>query len=149
MSLEITRADFTEAGHARFAERLQESLDALGLLRQGFGTGQATLGAELTLVDPAGRPLPVNRSVLAAAVDPRISLEIDRFNLDVNARPVLWRVAPSRRSGRSWRTRSVPSIGPRRHTAGDPSPSASCTIGILPTLKRDDLQPGMLTDSER
>jgi class 3 adenylate cyclase len=92
MSLEITREDFTEADHARFAERLQQSLDVLArlLTQEGFGTGPATLGAELelTLVDPAGRPLPVNRYVLAAAVDPRVSLEIDRFNLEVNARPV-------------------------------------------------------------
>ena len=92
MSLEITREDFTEADHALFAERLQQSLDVLARLldQEDFGTGPATLGAELelALVDPAGRPLPVNRSVLAAAVDPRVSLEIDRFNLEVNTRPV-------------------------------------------------------------
>ena len=92
MSLDISREDFTEADHARFFERLQQSLEALARLlsQEGFGTGPATLGAELelTLVDPAGRPLPVNRSVLATAVDPRVSLEIDRFNLEVNARPV-------------------------------------------------------------
>ena len=66
MSLEIACEDFTEADHARFAERLRQSLDALAALlaQRDFGTGKATLGAELelTLVDPSGRPLPVNRS---------------------------------------------------------------------------------------
>jgi gamma-glutamyl:cysteine ligase YbdK (ATP-grasp superfamily) len=148
MSLEITRADFTEADHARFAERLQQSLDALaGLLAQeGFGTGQATLGAELelTIVDPAGRPLPVNRSVLAAAVDPRVSLEIDRFNLEVNARPVPLAGSAFTALGGEL----ADALGAIDRAAAAHG-GRSVTIGILPTLTLDDLQPGMLTDSLR
>jgi gamma-glutamyl:cysteine ligase YbdK (ATP-grasp superfamily) len=148
MSLEITREDFTEADHARFAERLQQSLDVLCrlLTQEGFGTGPATLGAELelTLVDQAGRPLPVNRSVLAAAVDPRVSLEIDRFNLEVNARPVPL-------AGRAFTTLAGElgdALGAIDRAAAAHG-GRSITVGILPTLTRDDLQPGMLTDSRR
>jgi gamma-glutamyl:cysteine ligase YbdK (ATP-grasp superfamily) len=148
MGLEIACEDFTEADHARFAERLQQSLDALAeLLEQpDFGTGKATLGAELelTLVDPAGRPLPVNRSVLAAAVDPRVSLEIDRFNLEVNARPVP--LAGSAFTAlRGELTEALDAIDRAAAAHG----GRSITIGILPTLTRADLQPGMLTDSKR
>src|SRR4029453_11936066 len=71
MSSEIPRESFSDADHARFAKRLQEPLDALDLVlaRPDFGTGPTTLGAELemSLVDAEGRPLPVNRAVLASA----------------------------------------------------------------------------------
>ena len=148
MSLEITREDFTEADHALFGERLQQSLDVLARLlnQEDFGTGPATLGAELelALVDPAGRPLPVNRSVLAAAVDPRVSLEIDRFNLEVNARPVPL-------AGRAFTALAgelADALGAIDRAAAAHG-GRSVIIGILPTLTRDDLQPGMLTDSGR
>jgi gamma-glutamyl:cysteine ligase YbdK (ATP-grasp superfamily) len=148
MSLEITREDFTEADHALFGERLQQSLDVLARLlnQEDFGTGPATLGAELelALVDPAGRPLPVNRSVLAAAVDPRVSLEIDRFNLEVNARPVPL-------GGRAFTALAgqlADSLGAIDRAAAAYG-GRSIIIGILPTLTRDDLKPGMLTDSGR
>jgi gamma-glutamyl:cysteine ligase YbdK (ATP-grasp superfamily) len=148
MSLDITREDFTEADHALFAERLQQSLDVMGRLlnQEDFGTGPATLGAELelALVDPAGRPLPVNRSVLAAAVDPRVSLEIDRFNLEVNTRPVPL-------GGRAFTALAgelADSLGAIDRAAAKYG-GRSIIIGILPTLTRDDLKPGMLTDSGR
>ena len=148
ISLDISREDFTEADHARFAERLQQSLDALArlLTREGFGTGPATLGAELelTLVDPAGRPLPVNRAVLAAAVDPRVTLEIDRFNLEVNTRPVPL-------AGRAFTALAgelADALGAIDRAAAAHG-GRSVIIGILPTLTGDDLRPGALTDSRR
>ena len=91
MGLQITRDTFTEDEFARFSERLRDQLDVLGALaaRPGFGEGPATVGAELELflVDPAGLPLPANREVLARTVDPRFTVEIDRFNLEFNACP--------------------------------------------------------------
>ena len=92
MGTGIDQQEFDEADYARFAERLEESLATLGQLmdRPGFGAGPATVGAELELflLDTAARPLPHNRVIQAAAADPRITVELDRFNLELNASPV-------------------------------------------------------------
>jgi hypothetical protein len=60
------------------------------LAMPGFGAGPPLIGAELelSLIDAALRPLPVNRAVLAKTVDGRVKLELVRFNLEFNAQPV-------------------------------------------------------------
>ncbi len=87
----IDQETFEEVDYARFQQRLQQCLSTLGrlLARPGFGAGPASLGAELELflIDRAARPLPQNQAVRAAAADPRINLELDRFNLELNATP--------------------------------------------------------------
>ena len=73
MGTDIDQEDFDERDYARFAERLEECLSTLGQLlgRAGFGTGPASVGAELELflVDGIGRPLPRNQAIRAAAAD--------------------------------------------------------------------------------
>jgi hypothetical protein len=90
---EIAQEEFGERDYQRFAGRLEECLSALGRLleRPGFGAGPATIGAELELflVDGAARPLPRNQVIRAAVADPRVTLELNRFNLELNATPVL------------------------------------------------------------
>jgi hypothetical protein len=148
VSQEIPREDFSEEDYARFGERLEESLEAMAtvLARPGFGVGPTTLGAELevAVIDEVGRPLPVNRAVLAGALDPRIALEIDRFNLEINTRPVplagraFGALAAELSDALAAIDRAAAAHGGR-----------SVAIGILPTLVTSDLQPGMLTDSHR
>ena len=91
MGTEIDQEEFDERDFLRFAERLRECLCVLGQLleRPGFGVGPATVGAELELflVDGAGRPLPCNQAVRAAAADPRVTVELNQFNLELNASP--------------------------------------------------------------
>ena len=91
MGTEIDQEEFDEVDYLRFAERLGECLRALGRLleRPGFGIGPATVGAELELflVDGAGRPLPCNQSVRAAVADPQVTVELNQFNLELNASP--------------------------------------------------------------
>jgi len=148
VSLEIPREEFSGEDYVRFGERLEESLEAMAtvLARPGFGAGPTTLGAELevAVIDEIGRPLPVNRAVLAGALDPRISLEIDRFNLEINTRPVPF-------AGCAFG--ALASELSDALTAIDLAAGAhggrSVAIGILPTLVASDLQPGMLTESHR
>jgi hypothetical protein len=91
MGLTIDRERFAPADYRDFEQRLEECLLALGRLleRPGFGTGPATVGAELELflVDSQGRALPRNQEVRAETADPRVVLEIDRFNLELNLTP--------------------------------------------------------------
>lgn len=65
MGLTIDRERFDPQDYRRFERRLDDCLTALERLleRPGFGTGPATVGAELELflVDGQGRPCPATR----------------------------------------------------------------------------------------
>jgi hypothetical protein len=148
MGKEIGQEEFGERDYARFAERLEENLATLGQLleRPGFGTGPATVGAELELflVDDVARPLPHNQAIRAAVADPRVTLELNRFNLELNASPVPLAGHP------------FTSLGGELNVLLDHVASAATShagrlavIGILPTLKQADLGPGMITDVPR
>ena len=112
MGTRIDQEDFDERDYPRFRQRLQESLSVLGQLLQqpGFGAGPATIGAELELflIDRAARPLPCNQAIRALAADPRVTVELDRFNLELNASPVPLAGLPVCRA----RGRAVPAAGP-------------------------------------
>jgi hypothetical protein len=105
MGTDIDQESFQEADYAQFERRLQECLATLGRLleRPGFGVGPVTLGAELELflVDAAARPLLGNQAVRARTGDRRVTLELDRFNLELNATPTLLAGRPFTALGRS------------------------------------------------
>jgi hypothetical protein len=148
MGTEIGQEDFGERDYARFAERLEECLSALGQLleRPGFGMGPATIGAELELflVDGAGRPLPDNQAIRAAVADPRVTLELDRFNLELNATPVLLAGQPFAALGGELHVLLDHVAGAAQRHGGRPA-----LIGILPTLRPADFGPGVITDVPR
>jgi gamma-glutamyl:cysteine ligase YbdK (ATP-grasp superfamily) len=148
VGIEISREQFDDADHAAFAAKLQRNLEALRIIlaRPGFGAGPLSMGAELevNLVDSAGRPMPVNRAVLADARDPRITLEVNRYNLEINARPV----AMARRPFSAMHDELATALGSAQRAA-ERHGARVVSIGILPTLTEQDLDSGMLTDSRR
>ena len=141
MGTDIDQEEFDERDYSRFAERLEECLSALGQLleRPGFGAGPATVGAELEvfLVDGAARPLPHNQAIRAAVADPRVTVELDRFNLELNASPVPL-------AGRPFATLGGELNVLLDHVADAAQDHAGrlALIGILPTLSQADLGPG-------
>lgn len=148
MGFEIEREHFDESDYERFAEKLRRSLAALEhmLRRPNFGVGPTTIGAELELhlVGADGRPAPVNRAVLAAALDERVTLEINRYNIEINSRPLPLAGRPFEKmaaelSGAFDVTRAAA----REHRAD------VVMIGILPTLTEEDLHSSALTDGRR
>lgn len=138
MGQRIDRASFAEADYARFGQRLKQCLTELSelLRRPGFGVGATTIGAELELflVDDAGRPLARNEAVLAAVNDPRVDVEIDRFNLELNASPVLLAGRPFTAVGAELST-----VLDRIDVAAARCGGRPALIGILPTLRHSDL----------
>lgn len=148
MGLEVECDQFGERDYALFQERLQENLCALGelLRRPDFGLGAKTIGAELecSLVDGSGRPLPLNTDVLALASHPNVALEVDRFNLEYNSRPVpltgtsFGALARDLDEGLESIRRAALAHGGR-----------VVVIGILPTLSLQDLGPMALSDERR
>jgi hypothetical protein len=148
MGAEITRETFGEQDYARFREPLEQCLSNLGELlgRPGFGAGPATMGAELEacLVDDAARPLPRNQAVLELVDDPRITLELNRYNLELNASPVPLAERPF--------TALAGELGPLLDRVGDAARAQHgriALIGILPTLRPVHLDLSMVTDAVR
>lgn len=148
MAQAILRDDFTDADYARFQARLRDNLEALRLVlaRAGFGEGAPTLGAELELciVDANGRAKGINRDILRRHLDPRLSLELNKFNLEYNLTPV-----PA--AGRPFSALEDELAGALRsinHTASALE-ARVIPIGILPTLTPEDVAHTALSDSPR
>ena len=148
MGLTIERERFEPVDYVRFEGRLDECLLALRRLleRPGFGSGPMTVGAELELclIDGQGRALPRNQEVRAETADPRVVLEVDRFNLELN-------LTPAPLAGRPFAAMASEldqALGIMRRAAawhgGRP-----VMVGILPTLRPDDLQLAALSDAPR
>jgi gamma-glutamyl:cysteine ligase YbdK (ATP-grasp superfamily) len=148
MGLAIEREEFAPEDYQRFSRRLTENLEALRrvLQRPGFGAGPRTVGAELEmfLVDSGGFPLPVNRQVLAQTVDPRVTLELDRFNLECNLRPC----ALVGRPFTALREEFEDALAEVRRAAATQGAGVVVT-GILPTLREADLGSNALTGQPR
>ncbi len=148
MGTEITREEFDDRDYALFRERLQQNLSELGRLldRPGFGAGPVTIGAELELflVDGGAQPLPLNQPIRAEAADPRITVEIDRFNLELNA-------SPTPLAGRPF-TVLADELAMLLARVGDAAAAHQgriALIGLLPTLTRTHLGADVVTDAAR
>jgi len=148
VGLEIDREEFADADYERFAARLRESLAVLGELleRPGFGEGKATVGAELevSLVDEAARPLPVNSRVLADTVDPRLTFELDRWNLESNLRHGTLEGTPFG----GLRDECIGALEEMARAAALHGGRVAM-IGILPTLTQADLDGDAMTEAMR
>ena len=148
MGTEIAREKFSERDYVRFAERLERCLSDLGQLlgRPGFGVGPVTIGAELELflVDGAARPLPLNQAVRALAADPRVALELSRFNLELNSSPALLAGHPF--------TALADELGvllDRVGAAAGAHHGRIALIGVLPTLSQAHLGADAVTSTAR
>lgn len=148
MGLHASRDHYEEEDFARFSRKLGECTRALRLLleRPDFGAGALSIGAELelNLVDDAGRPALMNRLVLGDTLDRRVTLEVDRFNMEINARPVPLAGAPFTATACELRD-AVAAVREAARAHG----AHVVTVGILPTLQPDDLTPAALTESDR
>ena len=148
MAQAIDREHFTDEEYGHFQSRLRENLAALAvvLARPDFGEGDVTLGAELELciVDASGRAKGINRDILRQHVDPRLALELDKFNLEYNLTPVSARGGPFSAIEREL----VEALRSLNRTA-EGFDARVIPIGILPTLTPDDVARTALTDFPR
>jgi hypothetical protein len=142
----IDRERFDDGDYMRFTMRLEESLEALYQLlpRPGFGVGPATIGAELELflIDDQGHPLAKSQAILEDADDPRVTLELDRFSLKLNLDPVALAGRPFDVLG----GQLAYAVGAVQRAAAHHSGRVAI-VGILPTLRNEDLHRGAITDA--
>jgi gamma-glutamyl:cysteine ligase YbdK (ATP-grasp superfamily) len=143
--MEIDREEFEAVDYERFGERLRESLAALEqlLARPNFGRGERSIGAEveLNLVDANGLPHHVNRAVLRESVDPRVTLELNRFNLELNSDPVRLSGTPF-----SALARQLDAGLHALRAAANRHGARLVTVGILPTLREADFGWSAMSD---
>ncbi|SEG23667.1 Gamma-glutamyl:cysteine ligase YbdK, ATP-grasp superfamily [Nonomuraea solani] len=146
MGRDLDKERFTEAEFARFGERAKEQLAVLRELLDtpGFGQGPITIGAELELflIDEEGRPLPRNSEVQEALDDPRVVLELGRYNIEVNLTPTPLAGTPF--EVLSGEVQETVSAVDRAVEGGGAVP-----IGILPTLDTEDFTVGAISDQNR
>lgn len=148
MGLDIHKEQFDDGDREVFSAKLRACLAALREVseRPGFGEGEASIGAELelNLVGDDLRPANVNRAVLADTLDDRLTLEVDKFNLEINARPFPLAGAPFSRTAQDLSE----ALASAREAASKHRVRV-VPIGILPTLHEEDLGPEVLTDGRR
>jgi hypothetical protein len=148
MGLEIDREEFAPADYDRFSERRERCVAVLDrlLAQPGFGDGSSSLGAELevSLVDADSRPLPFNEEVLRETLDERMTVELNRFNLECN-------LLHTDLSGRPFghMRREIESAREELARAAALHGGRIAMIGILPTLLDSDLHSHAMTDAIR
>ncbi|GAA3541445.1 hypothetical protein GCM10022419_022020 [Nonomuraea rosea] len=146
MGRDLDKERFTEAEYARFGERIQEQLAVLRELLDtpGFGQGPATIGAELELflIDEQGRPLPHNSQVQETLDDPRVVLELGRFNIEVN-------LTPTPLAGNPFEVMSAEVQETITKVDAAVEGGGALPIGILPTLSTEDFTLGAISDQNR
>lgn len=150
MGKDLDKERFSEAEYTRFGERLRAQLGELRELldEPGFGQGPATVGAELelVLVDAVGLPLPRNDEVRRDLGDPRVVLELGRFNLEVNLTPVPLAGRPFELLGaEAQEALTLVDQGVGRVEQG----AGALPIGILPTLGTGHFTREAISDQNR
>ena len=148
MGLSIDRSTFSDEEYAIAGARQRDNLRALKTLldRPGFGQGEPSLGAELemSIIDKNAQALSLNKEILEESSDPHLQLELNRFNLEYNLSPVAAAGEPfSLLQAESLKARDSLSKTAAKHDG------RIISIGILPTLRMEQLQASAMTDLAR
>jgi gamma-glutamyl:cysteine ligase YbdK (ATP-grasp superfamily) len=131
-----------------YREKLRRSLDVFDrMLRESiFDTNLSLVGQEieLNLVDERGEPSMRNAAVLDAIANPAWATELGQFNIEIN-------VPPRALSGHALAALEdeIRADLNAADTKARGSDSRLVMIGILPTLRQDDVHEGTLSSNER
>jgi hypothetical protein len=148
MGEDVKRLVFTREDRTRYRQKVRRNLDVFAeMLRESrfdVERPMAGLEIELNLVDEHANPVMRNAEVLAAIADPAFVTELGQFNIEVN-------VAPRRLAGRGASEfeeqvrASLNAAEAKARTVG----AHMVMIGILPTLRRDQLTAESLSANPR
>jgi gamma-glutamyl:cysteine ligase YbdK (ATP-grasp superfamily) len=148
MGRDIQAIKISGEDRRRYRDKLRRSLDVFArMLREHrFEENPSLIGQEieLNLVDSGGQPSMRNAAVLDAIADPAWATEVGQFNLEINLPPR--RLDGDALAALEGEVRGSLNTGDAKaREAG----SRLVMIGILPTLRRDDLHRGTLSANER
>jgi hypothetical protein len=148
MGREIAAIKFSGEDRRLYREKVRRSLDALArMLRENlFEDNPAQVGQEieLNLVDSDAKPSMRNAEVLDAIANPAWGVEVGQFNLEINV--------PHRRLAAD-ALAELEQVVRDDLNAGDEKARSTGTrvvmIGILPTLRKEDVHLSNLSASDR
>ncbi len=148
MGQNIDKVDFQPEDYERFRDRAEQDLARLRELLETprFGVGPASLGAELEvyIVDHNGRPMALNTEIQNDMQDDQVTLELNRFNLEYNLKPVMLDQTPFLHTERQL----LGALGDMEQHAARYGGSV-VPIGILPTLQLEDFDHRTMTNLPR
>jgi gamma-glutamyl:cysteine ligase YbdK (ATP-grasp superfamily) len=148
MGRDIAPMTFSGADRRTYRDKVRRSLDVFArmLHEDSFEAGQARVGQEieLNLVDADGAPSMRNADVLAAIADPAWATEVGQFNLEINVPPQQLdgdAIADLEQTIRG----SLNAADTKARDTG----SRMVMIGILPTLRQQDVHLGTMSANAR
>ena len=148
MGRDIAPMTFSGADRRTYRDKVRRSLDVFArMLREhAFGASTPNVGQEieLNLVDSDGAPSMRNADVLDAIADPTWATEVGQFNLEINVPPCQLdgdAIADLEQAIRD----SLNSADARARDTG----SRLVMIGILPTLRQQDVHLGTMSANAR
>ncbi|WP_238018606.1 glutamate-cysteine ligase family protein [Dactylosporangium sp. AC04546] len=148
MGKDVETREFSREDRMRYRDKVRQCLDAFArmLAESSFedGRGMSGLEIELNLVDEDYDPALRNQRVLDALADPAFVTELGQFNIEINVPPQQLRDEGLARFEAQVRE-SLNAA--EEHAAGVDTRLAM--IGILPTLRRDQLTPDVLSANPR
>ena len=148
MGRDIQPIKISGADRRKYREKLRRSLDVFDrMLREAvFEDGTALVGQEieLNLVDERGEPSMRNADVLDAIADPAWATELGQFNIEIN-------VPPRQLDGDALDCleQEVRADLNAADAKARGSGSRLVMIGILPTLRQEDVHEGTLSANAR
>src|SRR5580693_3036476 len=148
MGRDIQATKFSGEDRRIYRDKVWRSLEAFAtMLRERlFEADPAQVGQEieLNLVDSAGMPSMRNAEVLGALADPAWATEMGQFNLEIN-------VPPRRLDGDALADleREIRADLNAGDTTARGTGSRLVMIGILPTLRKDDVNEGTMSANTR
>lgn len=148
MGQEVLTSHFTKKDFVEFKKNLDsetallEEFFAAGGFSNDFGVGGFEL--EAWIVDKTGSPAPINDRYLKSLCDPMIGSELALFNIELNTPAYRLHGDALRRMHReleeSWR---------RCGEKAKEFDAALMAIGILPTVRKEDLVPENMSNMKR
>lgn len=148
MGQDILQTQFAKEDYVHFRESLNENLKTFRRLldQPGFGEGKPSYGSELELylIGDQAQTRPINQRILQSAQDDQLTLELNQFNLEYNFAPLIDESSPFSRM----KSQMDKALGFLDGLCAQHE-SRILPIGILPTLKADNMGLNAITDVPR
>ncbi|WP_214326997.1 glutamate--cysteine ligase [Nonomuraea sediminis] len=148
MGRDVPAVVFSRDDRRKYREKVRQCLDVFAqMLRESrfdFDTPLAGLEIELNIVDERGEAAMRNAEVLAAIEEPDWATELGQFNIEINVQPQDLRGDGALRLEDDVRARLNHAESRARSQGGH-----LMLVGILPTLREDDVHEGTLSANPR
>ncbi len=148
MGEEIPTSHFSSQDFEDFTNRLRDETFLLKdwFARDKFAKGHEVGGFELEawLVDSEAHPAPINKPFLELLNSPSVVLELSRFNVELHTPPQVLRA-----DALSCMQRELESTWQSSNEAASAFDAKLAMIGILPTVREEDLSLSNMSDLER